>query len=100
MKLHEAIEILKKHNEWRRDDEFPSKLEVTNPVELGIAIDIVVKSHEVIKELENIMERWNLGREEDSDVDCSCITNFFLKQFNSSSFKSLAFATIDFPNIE
>jgi len=68
MKLYEAIEILKNHNEWRRDDEFPSKLEVTNPVELGIAIDIVVKSHEVIKELENIMERWNLGREEDSDV--------------------------------
>ncbi len=68
MKLYEAIEILKNHNEWRRDDEFPSKLEVTNPVELGIAIDIVVKSHEVIKELENIMERWHVGREEDSDV--------------------------------
>jgi hypothetical protein len=52
MELHEAIEILKKHNEWRREKRFPSHLEATNPTDLGIAIDTVVKSHEAIKELE------------------------------------------------
>jgi hypothetical protein len=43
MKLHEAIEILKKHNEWRRNDEHS---EPTNPRDLSIAIDIIVEYYQ------------------------------------------------------
>jgi hypothetical protein len=43
MKLHEAIEILKKHNEWRRNDEHS---EPTNTIDLGIAIDVVVEHYQ------------------------------------------------------
>jgi hypothetical protein len=43
MEINKAIEILKKHNEWRRCNEFPSSKEMVNPTELGIAIDVVVK---------------------------------------------------------
>jgi hypothetical protein len=43
MKLHEAIEILKKHNEWRRNDE---NSEATNPTDLGIAIDVIVEHYQ------------------------------------------------------
>ena len=47
MKLKEAAEILEKHNKWRRDNDVPSKYEMANPKEIGIAIDTVV---EFIKE--------------------------------------------------
>ncbi len=43
MKLKEAAKILENHNKWRRDSNFPSKYEMANPKELGIAIDTVVK---------------------------------------------------------
>jgi len=38
MQLKEAIEILQKHNEWRRG----SEIEPTDPKLLGIAIDTVI----------------------------------------------------------
>jgi len=43
MKLKEAVEILEKHNKWRRDNSIPGKYEMANPKELGIAIDTVVR---------------------------------------------------------
>lgn len=43
MKLKKAVEILEKHNKWRRDNSIPSKYEMANPKELGIAIDTVVQ---------------------------------------------------------
>jgi hypothetical protein len=43
MKLKEAIEILEKHNEWRRDNSIHPKLEMQNPKQLGIAIDVIIK---------------------------------------------------------
>lgn len=43
MKLKKAAEILEQHNKWRRDNDFPSKYEMADPKELGVAIDTVVK---------------------------------------------------------
>jgi len=42
MTLHEALTILKEHNEWRRDNTVPSKTTMANPKLLGEAIDLVV----------------------------------------------------------
>jgi len=42
MKIHEAIKILKHHNKWRRENEFPSAIDMVNPTDLGNAIDTVV----------------------------------------------------------
>ena len=42
MKLHEAIEILKTHNRWRRGAE----IEPTDPKILGKAIDKIIKIYE------------------------------------------------------
>ena len=50
MKLKEAIQILKDHNEWRRFNsiDLPKKSDpkMAQPRELGIAIDTVVKHFE------------------------------------------------------
>lgn len=40
MKLEQAIEILETHNRWRRGDD---TVPMTNPKDIGIAIDIVVE---------------------------------------------------------
>lgn len=42
MKIEKAIEIIKTHQMWRRGAEIP----MTNPKELGIAIDVIVKYFE------------------------------------------------------
>jgi hypothetical protein len=42
MKIQEAIKILENHNLWRRDRSEEQELKMTNPTELGIAIDTVV----------------------------------------------------------
>ena len=39
MKIEEAIEILERHNEWRRG----ANIEMANPTKLGEAIDVVIK---------------------------------------------------------
>lgn len=39
MKIEEAIEILERHNEWRRGAEIP----MVQPSILGEAIDVVIK---------------------------------------------------------
>jgi len=40
MTIQKAIEVLEQHNRWRRGDE---KIEMAEPKELGIAIEVVVK---------------------------------------------------------
>ena len=42
MKLSEAIEILERHNKWRRNKEVPNRITMADPIKLGIAIDTVV----------------------------------------------------------
>lgn len=39
MDLQKAIEILEKHNEWRRDENIPPKTDMQNPADIGNAID-------------------------------------------------------------
>lgn len=39
MKLERVIEILEKHQEWRRDENVPAKTEMQSPIEIGTAID-------------------------------------------------------------
>lgn len=40
MKLSTAVEILEKHNRWRRCNE---DSEMVNPTQLGIAIDTIIE---------------------------------------------------------
>lgn len=39
MKLERIIEILEKHQEWRRDQNVPPTTEMQSPIEIGTAID-------------------------------------------------------------
>ena len=39
MELERIIEILEKHQEWRRDQSVPPKTEMQSPIEIGTAID-------------------------------------------------------------
>ena len=39
MELDRIIEILEKHQEWRRDQNVPPKTEMQSPIEIGTAID-------------------------------------------------------------
>ena len=48
MTLQEAVAILKAHNEWRRGGEGP----MTDPTELGIAIDTVVDNFASVRKIE------------------------------------------------
>lgn len=47
MNIKEAIEILKRHNKWRRGAEIPME----NPTIIGIAIDTVINYYENNSEL-------------------------------------------------
>ena len=42
MELKQAVQILKDHNEWRRDNTFSILRPTTTPKYLGIAIDVIV----------------------------------------------------------
>lgn len=48
MNLQKAIQLLKDHNEWRREDrqQISHRLKMTDPKKLGVAIDIVVNEFE------------------------------------------------------
>jgi len=39
MELNRVIEILEKHQEWRRDKNVPALTQMQSPVEIGTAID-------------------------------------------------------------
>jgi len=44
MEIKEAIEILKKHNEWRRyDGDIDKSPEMISPKKIGIAIDTIIE---------------------------------------------------------
>jgi len=42
MELKQAVQILKDHNAWRRDNKSVIPQPMISPKELGIAIDVVV----------------------------------------------------------
>ena len=42
MKLKQAVQILKDHNAWRRDNTSLIPQPMINPKELGIAIEVIV----------------------------------------------------------
>lgn len=42
MNTKQAIDILEKHQAWRRDNNVPSKLKMQNPTEIDIAIDYAI----------------------------------------------------------
>ena len=43
MRIERIIEILEKHQEWRRDQNVPPKTQMQSPIELGEAIDYAIK---------------------------------------------------------
>lgn len=43
MTLPQATEILTQHQRWRRDWHVPSKFPITDPTELGEAIDVILE---------------------------------------------------------
>jgi len=53
MTLKEAVKILENHNKWRRDRSNDNKIMMSDPKQLGIAIDTVVKSYKLIDKLIN-----------------------------------------------
>lgn len=42
MTLKQAIKIVETHNEWRRDNNVPSKTRMVDPKKLGIALDVLL----------------------------------------------------------
>jgi len=42
MELERVIEILEKHQQWRRDKNVPPKTEMQSPIEIGTAIDYAI----------------------------------------------------------
>lgn len=46
MSIKDAMNILIRHNKWRRDNHVPNKYEMVNPTELGKAIEVAINSME------------------------------------------------------
>lgn len=42
MTLDQAINVLEKHQEWRRDNNVPAKTQMQNPKEIGEALDVAI----------------------------------------------------------
>jgi|14BtaG_2_1085337.scaffolds.fasta_scaffold201693_2 hypothetical protein len=49
MELEKIIEILEKHQEWRRDQNVPPKTEMQSPIEIGTAIDYALSELKKIR---------------------------------------------------
>lgn len=49
MKLERVIEILEKHQEWRRDQNVPPLTEIQSPIEIGTAIDYALRELKKLK---------------------------------------------------
>ena len=86
MKLKEAIQILKEHNEWRRfqgannmpTESYPS---MAHPRELGMAIDIVVSHFESKKTDNNCLACGNKTEDKaDHCQVCHCRGNESCKE--------------------
>jgi hypothetical protein len=43
MEINKAVEVLENHNKWRRNTDDNLVLEQSNPTELGIAIETIVR---------------------------------------------------------
>ena len=72
MELERIIEILEKHQEWRRDKNVPPKTEMQSPIEIGTAIDYALSK----------LKKLSLG-----DVSkCSCMDRI-LKKLKSAQSK-------------
>lgn len=52
MELKTAIEILERHQEWRRDQNVPAKTQMQKPIEIGKAIDYVIKELKKLREVD------------------------------------------------
>lgn len=59
MTKQEAIEILEKHNLWRRDNNVPSKYEMQEPKVLGQAIDFAIKYMKDEKDAQRLSRKSN-----------------------------------------
>ena len=74
MELERVIEILEKHQDWRRDQNVPPKTEMQSPIEIGTAIDYalselkklrlgVVSNSLSLTEREDYLKGWEDGIE-------------------------------------
>ena len=57
MTLKQAIKIVESHNKWRRDNNTPSKYQMADVKELGIALDvllIVAKDYTTIYNMDKV----------------------------------------------
>lgn len=83
MKLKEAIQILKDHNEWRRFNSIDlpktSDPKMAHPRELGIAIDTVVKHFET-QNIVNNCEGCGIETEAEHCEVCECKGNEAYKE--------------------
>ena len=86
MKLKEAIQILKDHNEWRRFNSIDlpktSDPKMAQPRELGIAIDTVVKHFET-QNIVNNCEGCGIETEDKAEhcEVCECKGNEAYKEY-------------------
>ena len=73
MELERVIEILEKHQEWRRDQNVPPKTSMQSPIEIGAAIDYAISElkklrlSDVVKSLPKHTDGCNNDRDK-----CSC----------------------------
>jgi hypothetical protein len=73
MELERVIEILEKHQKWRRDKNVPPKTEMQSPIEIGTAIDFAISElkklrlSDVVKSLPKDTDGCNNDRDK-----CSC----------------------------
>ena len=85
MKIKQAIQILKDHNEWRRfntiDLPKTSDPKMANPRELGVAIDIVVSHFESKKTDNNCLACGNKTEDKAEHCEvCECKGNEAYKE--------------------
>ena len=73
MKLERVIEILEKHQEWRRDQNVPPKTEMQSPIEIGTAIDYALSELKKLRlsDVSNSLPKDTDGCGNDRDK-CSC----------------------------
>ena len=86
MKLERVIEILEKHQQWRRDKNVPPKTEMQSPIEIGTAIDFAISElkklrlADVVKSLPKDTDGCNINsvsnyfhcqREEEMESKCT-----------------------------
>ena len=83
MKIKQAIQILKDHNEWRRFNSIDlpktSDPKMAHPRELGIAIDTVVKHFET-QNIVNNCEGCGIETEAEHCEVCECKGNEAYKE--------------------